>query len=121
LSIFVAIAGSGGGNRIMSSPDGITWTSQISPNNYEWDSICWSSKLRMFAAVADIPTTGTDHIMTSAVVDLSGEPGDDVDATASIEELTDRTDELEFKINLLIRALLEADIPLPDELVSTLD
>ena len=28
--LFVAVAGSGVGNRVMTSPDGITWTSQTS-------------------------------------------------------------------------------------------
>jgi hypothetical protein len=36
LGLFVAVAGSGNGNRVMTSPDGITWTSRVSAADNNW-------------------------------------------------------------------------------------
>ena len=64
LHLFVAISNTGSNNRIMTSPDGITWTSQISPADYNWTSICWSSQLNLLVAVS---SSGTgNRVMTSS-------------------------------------------------------
>jgi hypothetical protein len=47
----------------MTSPDGITWTSRTSSDDNYWSSVCWSSELRLFAAVA-ASAFGND-VMTS--------------------------------------------------------
>ena len=58
---FVAIAGSGTGNRVMTSPDGITWTSRTSAADNEWRGITYGNGL--FVAVS---STGTgNRVMTS--------------------------------------------------------
>ena len=51
LSLFVSVSNSGTGNRVMTSSDGITWTSRTSPDN-DWFSVAWSPQLGLFAAVA---------------------------------------------------------------------
>jgi hypothetical protein len=62
LSLFVAVAISGTGNRVMTSPDGITWTTRACPDN-EWYGLAWSPELSLFVAVA---RTGTgNRVMTS--------------------------------------------------------
>jgi gliding motility-associated-like protein len=59
--LFVAIAGSGTGNRVMTSPDGITWTARTSAADLGWFSVTYGNGL--FVAVA---TTGTgNRVMTS--------------------------------------------------------
>ena len=50
LSLFVALASGGTGNRVMTSPDGITWTSRAS-YSMGWRSVCWSPELSLFVAV----------------------------------------------------------------------
>jgi hypothetical protein len=45
LNLFVAVAFSGTGNRVMTSPDGITWTTRTTPANNEWRSVTWSAEL----------------------------------------------------------------------------
>jgi hypothetical protein len=57
--LFVAIAQSGTGDRVMTSPDGISWTIRTSASDSTWNSITWSETLGLFVAVAQ---TG---IMTS--------------------------------------------------------
>jgi hypothetical protein len=52
LRLFVAVA-SNGTNRVMISPNGITWTLILFTEANSWKSVCWSSELRMFVAVAD--------------------------------------------------------------------
>ena len=59
--LFVAVAGSGTGNRVMTSSDGITWTSQTSAADNDWYGVAYGNGL--FVAVAD---TGTgNRVMTS--------------------------------------------------------
>jgi len=59
--LFVAIAGSGTGNRVMTSSDGITWTARTSAADLGWFSVTYGNGL--FVAVA---TTGTgNRVMTS--------------------------------------------------------
>ena len=65
LRIFVAVAESFAlNNRVMTSPDGITWTGRTSANDsYAWQSVCWSPELRIFVAVA---SSGDNKVMTSS-------------------------------------------------------
>lgn len=57
---FVAVAGSGTGNRVMTSIDGITWTSRTSAENNGWQTVTYGNGL--FVAVAN---SGTHRVMTS--------------------------------------------------------
>ena len=59
--LFVAVA-EGGTNRVMTSPDGITWTPRTAAELNSWVSVCWSPQLSLFVAVAE---TGTNRVMTS--------------------------------------------------------
>ena len=63
LGLFVAVADSGTGNRVMTSPDGINWNTRTTPVDNTWNSITWAPELGLFVAVA---TSGTgDRVMTS--------------------------------------------------------
>ena len=63
LGLFAAVANTGTGNRVMTSPDGITWTSRTSAADIGWLAIAWAPELGLFAAVAN---TGTgNRVMTS--------------------------------------------------------
>jgi hypothetical protein len=64
LSIFVAVSSTGTGNRAITSPDGINWTSRTPAANNNWSSICWSSTLGLFVAISSNGTT-SNNIMTS--------------------------------------------------------
>ena len=59
--LFVAVAFTGTGNLVMTSPDGITWTAQQSMGNNNWASVTYGYGL--FVAVA-ISGTG-NLVMTS--------------------------------------------------------
>jgi hypothetical protein len=62
LSLFAAVSRDGT-NRVMTSPNGITWTARVSAGEAnQWFSICWSSELSLFVAVA---ASGTNRVMTS--------------------------------------------------------
>ena len=65
--MFVAVAGSGAGNRVMTSPDGITWTARTSAANNSWNSVTWGGRAgeETFVAVAIIGTGPGNHVMTS--------------------------------------------------------
>jgi len=63
ISIFVVVAASGTGNRVMTSPDGINWTVRVSPVDNNWRSVCWSPELSIFVAVAQSGTG--NRVMTS--------------------------------------------------------
>jgi len=52
LGIFVAVAQSGAGNLVMTSPDGITWTARVASSAFAWVSVCWSPEKAIFVAVA---------------------------------------------------------------------
>ena len=57
---FVAVSNSGTGNRVMTSPDGITWTSRASAADNNWSSVTYGNGT--FVAVA---YSGTgDRVMT---------------------------------------------------------
>jgi hypothetical protein len=61
---FVAVAGLGSGlNQVMTSTDGISWTSVSLPitHNNNWISVCWSPECSLFVAVAN---SGTHRVMT---------------------------------------------------------
>jgi hypothetical protein len=58
--VIVGITGTG--NRAMTSSDGITWTAQNTPEDNNWNSVCWASGLKMFVAVA---SSGTNRVMIS--------------------------------------------------------
>ena len=59
--LFVAVATSGTGNRVMTSPDGINWTARTSAADNNWTSVTYGNGL--FVAVS---TTGTgNRVMTS--------------------------------------------------------
>ncbi len=63
LDLFVAVANTGTEDRVMTSPDGITWTSRTSAADNEWTAICWSPELNLLVAVA---SSGTgNRVMTS--------------------------------------------------------
>lgn len=69
--LFVAVAGSGSGNRVMTSPDGIAWTSRTSAADNYWQSVAYGGG--MFVAVA-IDATG-NRVMTSGVLSSGGSGG----------------------------------------------
>ena len=52
-----------GGNYVMTSPDGITWTAQTPAANNIWEGVAWSPSLGLFAAVSRDGTG--DRVMTS--------------------------------------------------------
>ena len=63
LSLFCAVAISGAGNRVMTSPDGVNWTARTSAADNSWNSVYWSPELSLFCAVA---TSGVgNRVMTS--------------------------------------------------------
>ena len=62
-NIFVAVASSGTNNKVMTSPDGITWTSRSSAlDTNSWQSVTFGNNL--FVAVAVFAATGK-RVMTS--------------------------------------------------------
>ncbi|MDD3175695.1 MAG: right-handed parallel beta-helix repeat-containing protein, partial [Candidatus Nanoarchaeia archaeon] len=66
LNLFCAVAQTGTDNRVMTSPDGITWTRQTLTNanrNQQWRCVTWATDLHMFVAVG---ISGTGYrVMTS--------------------------------------------------------
>jgi alpha-tubulin suppressor-like RCC1 family protein len=62
-NLFVVVASSGDGDRIITSPDGITWTSQLSPANNNWSSVIYVTELSLFVAVAS--SGNNNRVMTS--------------------------------------------------------
>ena len=59
--LFVAVANSGTGNRVMTSPDGINWTARTSAADNQWYSVTYGNGL--FVAVS---ASGTgNRVMTS--------------------------------------------------------
>jgi hypothetical protein len=66
-ALFVAVATSGTGNRIMTSPNGFTWTRRVSPADNNWHSVCWSPERNLFVAVSALSTADpARRCMTSA-------------------------------------------------------
>ena len=60
--LFVAVAFSGTGNRVMTSPDGINWTARTSAPNNNWRCVTYGNGL--FVAVSNSTGTG-NQVMTS--------------------------------------------------------
>lgn len=60
LGLFCAV----GNSVVMTSPDGINWTSRTAAAGYAWNSVCWSPSLGKFCAVS--PNGGTDRAMLSS-------------------------------------------------------
>jgi len=63
LGLFCAVANSGTGDRVMTSPDGIAWTARASAADNAWRSVCWSPDLGLFCAVAN--SGAGNRVMTS--------------------------------------------------------
>jgi hypothetical protein len=63
--LFVAVAFSGSGNRVMTSPDGISWTSRSSAADNNWNSVTYGTpnSSPFFVAVAD--SGSGNRVMTS--------------------------------------------------------
>ncbi len=61
--LFVAVANTGTGNRVMTSPDGITWTIRTSAADNSWTSVCYAPDKGLFVAVAN--TSIGNRVMTS--------------------------------------------------------
>jgi len=64
--LFVAVAYSGTGNRVMTSPDGINWTIRVSAADNDWYSVTYGNGL--FVAVANNGTG--DRVMTSGILNM---------------------------------------------------
>ena len=68
LSLFVSVSGFGAGvgttaaNRVMTSPDGVNWTSRTASGNLNWGGVDWSPQLSKFVAVG---YSGSNKVMTS--------------------------------------------------------
>jgi hypothetical protein len=61
--LFVAVASSGSGNRVMTSPDGLTFTTGTSVVDTAWSSVTYGDNVGLFVAVA---SSGVSNgIMTS--------------------------------------------------------
>ena len=64
IGIFVAVGLTGAGNRVMTSPDGVTWTARNSAADNQWRSVIYGNGL--FVAVSDNNSgTVNDRVMTS--------------------------------------------------------
>lgn len=61
LGIF-CVVGLSGDDRILTSPDGVNWTSHTAPANNQWVEVCWSPELEIFCAIS---SNGTNRVMTS--------------------------------------------------------
>ena len=64
LGLFVALKQNSSATPVMTSPDGITWTSRSAPTTGFpfWTSLAWSPTLNLFVAVA---ASGSSRVMTS--------------------------------------------------------
>jgi len=68
--LFVAVGEDGKGNSVMTSPDGITWTSRTSAANYAWHTVTYGSGL--FVAVSFSGMAQSAPGQVTAVADGSG-------------------------------------------------
>jgi len=63
INLFVAVASTGTGDRVMTSSNGNTWITRSAAVDNNWTSVCWSQDLGLFVAVA---SSGTgNRVMTS--------------------------------------------------------
>ena len=57
MELFVAVGDSGTrtgtGNRVMTSPDGLSWSVRSSAADLGWGSICWAPQRGQFVAVSN--------------------------------------------------------------------
>lgn len=65
LSLFAVVSTSGTGNRVITSPNGIDWTSRASAADVPWKDVTWSVDLSLFVAVGGSTLTATEQVMTS--------------------------------------------------------
>jgi uncharacterized repeat protein (TIGR01451 family) len=64
LNLFAAVSNIGSTNRVMTSPDGVTWTSRAGTGaNDHWRSVVWSSGTGLFVAIGS--GGGANKVMTS--------------------------------------------------------
>jgi hypothetical protein len=90
--LFVAVAATGSGNRVMTSPDGIVWTSRASAADNSWTSVTYGNGV--FVAIAY--TGSGNRVMTSGIVGGSGTAeitvlqGLPLSATGTCEALDDK-------------------------------
>jgi hypothetical protein len=61
LRLFVCGGTGGASNSIMTSPDGVTWTTRTTPGNVAIGNICWAPGLQLFVAISNT----TNAMMTS--------------------------------------------------------
>jgi len=66
------VAGQSTITRVMTSPDGLTWTLRGAPQANRWQSVTWSAELNMFLAVAN---SGSNRIMRSLDGGVTWNPG----------------------------------------------
>ena len=52
LSLFAAVSSYGAVDRVMTSPDGITWTNRTASASSTWTGIAWAPSLTLFCAVS---------------------------------------------------------------------
>lgn len=62
-ALFVAVSSTGTGNRVMTSPDGKSWTLRTSAADSGWTSVVWAAELGLFVAVA--ASAVANDVMTS--------------------------------------------------------
>lgn len=62
LNLFCAVAAQALATAVMTSPDGVTWTTRTPAENNNWEAVIWVTELALFVAVA---STGTHRVMTS--------------------------------------------------------
>ena len=65
LTLFAVVGRSGTGDRVITSPDGIVWTTRTSAADISWNDIVWSPELSLFVAVGGIDGTAAQQVMTS--------------------------------------------------------
>jgi len=63
-NIFCAVANQGNGNRVMTSPDGVSWISQTSINN-SWNYVFWGKNI--FFALSDSQSNGKNIMFSSTL------------------------------------------------------
>jgi hypothetical protein len=62
LQLYVSVAGTGSGNRVMTSSDAIRWSPQAVADQ-NWVALCWAAELGLFVAVSNSGTGS--RVMTS--------------------------------------------------------
>lgn len=67
IGLFIVVGVSGGGavGNVMTSPDGLVWTTRTPSQNNSWTAVAWAPQLGIAAAVAE---GGANMIMTSEYV-----------------------------------------------------